>query len=111
MEPLWPLLQRHQRRCSEHADLAHAAAEQLPNHAAAFNKIFRPNDHRAHRCAESFAEAELDRVELPGDLGDILTKINCGVKHPCAVEVNFQSCLMSLIADRVGETRRINHAT
>jgi hypothetical protein len=99
VETLRPVFQRHQRRCRQHAGLAHAAAEHLANHAAALDQILRADDHRAHGRAEPLAEAKLYGVEFFRHLGDVLVEINRRVKNARAVEVNSQTGRMRLIAD------------
>src|SRR5260221_2688040 len=98
MQSLGPLFQRHESGRSKHADLAHAAAEHFTNHPTVLDQILRADDHRPNRRAETFAEAELNGIELLCHLRDIFAQINGRVENSRAVEMNFESGVMRLVA-------------
>src|SRR5262249_55670488 len=69
------------------AGLPHAAAEELACPASLRDDGFRPGQGRADRGAEALAEADRDRVEVPGPVPGGDAGGNDGVPQAGAVEV------------------------
>src|SRR5579863_10708723 len=57
-------LERDQSRCREHAGLAHPAAQHFAMDVRFFDEFARANQHRTHRRAQAFRQAEHHRIKF-----------------------------------------------
>ena len=91
LQTLRAFLERDEPGRREHARLAHAAAEHLPDRPAALDELAAADDHRSDRRAKPFAEAELHGIEFPRHRRNVLVQIGRRVEHPRAVEVHVNA--------------------
>src|SRR5436305_607996 len=98
-EALDMMLEGVQRAGRRDACLTHAAAKQLAYAARLHDQLARPGECRANRRSQALAEADGDRIEVPGPLpgGDVGG--DNGVPQARAVEVQGEVVLAGPAAD------------
>ena len=95
-QPVHVVVQGVQAGTCQESGLTHASAKPFPCTMCLTDEGLRPNEHRAHRAAQAFAEAEGDAVEqgaIAAQCSAIAPhlSLNPGVPGPRAIQVKRKS--------------------
>src|SRR5882672_3833058 len=90
-QPIDHGFERDQPGRRDYARLPHSATESLAPPPRLVDRVRAAAEHAPGRAAETFGEAEGNRVTARSDGGDVRSACDCGVEHPGAVEVHAQA--------------------